>query len=61
VERALALRSYELRLENIAVVCELAADLPPTMADPYQLQQVVLNLLVNAEHAMLEGRGKGQV
>ncbi|HKV48105.1 MAG TPA: ATP-binding protein [Candidatus Acidoferrales bacterium] len=61
VERALALRSYELRLENIAVICELAADLPPTMADPYQLQQVVLNLLVNAEHAMLEARGKGQV
>ena len=61
VERALALRSYELRLENIAVICELAADLPATMADPYQLQQVVLNLLVNAEHALLEARGKGQV
>jgi signal transduction histidine kinase/CheY-like chemotaxis protein len=61
VERALALRSYELRLENIAVICELATDLPPTMADPFQLQQVVLNLLVNAEHALLESRGKGQV
>ena len=61
VERALALRSYELRLENIAVICELATDLPPTMADPYQLQQVVLNLLVNAEHAMIEARGRGQV
>ncbi len=61
VERALALRSYELRLENIAVVCELAADLPSTMADPFQLQQVVLNLLVNAEQALLEARGKGQV
>ena len=61
VERALALRSYELRLENIAVICELAANLPPTVADPYQLQQVVLNLLVNAEHALLEARGRGQV
>jgi two-component system, NtrC family, sensor kinase len=61
VERALALRSYELRLENIAVICELATDLPPTMADPFQLQQVVLNLLVNAEQALLEARGKGQV
>lgn len=61
VERALALRSYELRLENIAVVCELATDLPPTIADPFQLQQVVLNLLVNAEQALLESRGKGQV
>lgn len=61
VERALALRSYELRLENIAVICELAADLPPTMADPFQLQQVILNLLVNAEQALIEARGKGQV
>jgi signal transduction histidine kinase/CheY-like chemotaxis protein len=61
VERALALRSYELRLENIAVICELATDLPPTMADPFQLQQVVLNLLVNAEQALLEARGQGQV
>ena len=31
------------------------------MADPYQLQQVVLNLLVNAEQALLEGRGQGRV
>jgi PAS domain S-box-containing protein len=61
VERALALRSYELRLENIAVICEFAAGLPPTMADPYQLQQVVLNLLINAEQALLEARGKGQM
>jgi signal transduction histidine kinase/ActR/RegA family two-component response regulator len=61
IERALALRSYELRLENIAVICELAADLPPTMADPFQLQQVILNLLVNAEQALLEARGQGQV
>jgi signal transduction histidine kinase/FixJ family two-component response regulator len=61
VERSLALRSYELRLENIAVVCELAVDLPPTMADPFQLQQVVLNILINAEHALLESKGNGQV
>ena len=32
-----------------------------TMADPYQLQQVVLNLLVNAEQALLEERGQGHV
>lgn len=61
VERALALRSYELRVENISVVLELATDLPSTMADPFQLQQVLLNLLVNAEQALLEGRGSGQV
>jgi len=61
VERTLALRSYELRVENIAVHTELASGLPQTLADPYQLQQVILNLVVNAEQALLEGRGQGHV
>ena len=61
VERTLALRSYELRVENILVECELARDLPETMADRYQLQQVVLNLLMNAEQALLQERGQGKV
>jgi two-component system, NtrC family, sensor kinase len=61
VERTLALRSYELKIENIIVACELAPGLPQTVADPYQLQQVVLNLLINAEQALLEGRGQGRV
>jgi len=43
------------------VECELASDLPETMADPYQLQQVVLNLLMNAEQALLQERGQGKV
>ena len=61
VERTLALRSYELKVENIAVECELEPDLPETVGDPYQLQQVTLNLLVNAEQALLLGRGRGRV
>lgn len=61
IERTLALRSYELRVEDIAVECDLAPHLPATLADPYQLQQVILNLLVNAEQALLEARGRGRV
>jgi|HubBroStandDraft_6_1064221.scaffolds.fasta_scaffold00282_11 signal transduction histidine kinase/CheY-like chemotaxis protein len=61
IERTLALRSYEFRVENIVVACDLAQDLPKTMADPHQLQQVILNLVINAEQSLLESRGQGHV
>ncbi len=61
VERALALRSYELKVQNIVVECALAADLPETLADSHQLQQAVLNLVVNAEQALLHSRGQGRI
>ncbi len=61
VERTLALRGYELKIENISVECSLAPDLPATLADPHQLQQVFLNLLVNAEQALMQSRGGGRV
>ena len=61
VERTLALRSYELRVKNIAIDFDLADDLPKTMADPFQLQQVVLNLVINSEQSLLEGRGRGNI
>lgn len=61
VERTLALRSYELRNENIRVEADLCSDLLKTMADPYQLQQVVLNLLTNSEQALVAARGQGVI
>ncbi len=59
IRKSLELRSYELRICNIEVSTELDEELPETMADPHQLQQVFLNLIVNAEHAMIETHGKG--
>jgi signal transduction histidine kinase len=49
---AVEILAYELRVANVTVAWDLAADLPPVWADAHQLQQVVVNLLTNAHHAM---------
>lgn len=46
--RAVELLSMQGKFQHIDVRCELAADAPPIEADPYQLEQVVVNLLLNA-------------
>src|SRR5438093_4419119 len=59
IRETLALRAYEQRVNNIAVIEALAAGLPQVFADGHQIQQVVLNLVINAEQAMLAANGRG--
>jgi two-component system cell cycle sensor histidine kinase/response regulator CckA len=59
VRETLALRAYEQRVTNIAVIDALAAGLPNVFADGHQVQQVLLNLIINAEQAMLSANGRG--
>jgi PAS domain S-box-containing protein len=59
IEASLGLRSYVLRTANIEVVKHLAPDLPWVVVDPGQMQQVFLNLIVNAEFAMKKAHQKG--
>jgi signal transduction histidine kinase/CheY-like chemotaxis protein len=59
VRDTLALRSYEQTMANITVIDALASGLPLAFADPHQFQQVLLNLVINAEQAMLAANGRG--
>jgi signal transduction histidine kinase/CheY-like chemotaxis protein len=61
VRETIALRAYEQRLINIDVVFALATGLPSVFADAHQIQQVLLNLVINAEHAMLSANGRGSL
>jgi two-component system NtrC family sensor kinase len=58
VEQTLRLRAYGLRAGEITVELELDHELPLIDGDDAKLQQVVLNLVVNAEHAMLRAAAR---
>ncbi|MCH8993793.1 MAG: response regulator [Chloroflexi bacterium] len=59
LERVLELRIYDLRVKNIELELDLDPKLPETMVDTDQIQQVFLNVIINAEQAMLAGHGRG--
>jgi PAS domain S-box-containing protein len=61
IEDVLRLRTYEQKVDNIEVEKHLANSLPEIMIDPFQMQQVFLNIIVNAEFAMLEAHNKGKM
>jgi CheY-like chemotaxis protein len=54
LEETLALRDYDLRVNDVKLECEVEAKLPGVTADPQQLEQVFLNVINNAVDALLE-------
>ena len=61
INDAISLVHDKARTHHVSLSVRLAADLPPVMADRVQLQQVVLNLLMNAIDAMSSVTGLEQV
>jgi PAS domain S-box-containing protein len=61
IRETLSLRAYEQHLTNIEVITELGDGLPHVFADAHQIQQVLLNLVINAEQAMVSANGRGSL
>jgi two-component system NtrC family sensor kinase len=57
IARTLRLRGYQMTTNKIRVNTDLSPDLPNVAGDARQLQQVCLNLVINAVQAMMETGG----
>jgi two-component system NtrC family sensor kinase len=58
VRHSLAVVMNQLSMSQVELTLDLAPDLPAAFADPNQIQQVVVNLLLNAADAIGEGGGR---
>ena len=59
IASVLALRAYEQKVSNIKVITRFDRNLLEFMADSFQLQQVFLNIIINAEYSMEEAHKGG--
>jgi len=55
VESVIRLINFKVRQKNITLETDLAQDLPPAMADRQLIQEVIMNLCINAIDAVADG------
>jgi PAS domain S-box-containing protein len=61
IDRAIDFKSYELRVNNVDVSVELTDEVRQVMVDEHQMNQVLLNILTNAQHAATERGTDGRI
>jgi PAS domain S-box-containing protein len=61
IENTLNMRNYVLKTNNIDVITQFDTSLPLITIDPGQIQQVFLNLIINAEYAMKKSGQPGEL
>jgi two-component system NtrC family sensor kinase len=59
IEDVLGLRAHMQKMNSIEVDKQLASNLPEVMVDYFQMQQVFLNIVINAEYFMIDAHGRG--
>ena len=59
IEKTIDLKAYQLKVNNLKVIKTLDPAIPKTMLDFNQIQQVLLNVMNNAQHAVASHRGQG--
>jgi PAS domain S-box-containing protein len=59
IEKVLELRSYEQKINNVKVIKELSQDIKQVIGDTSQLQQVFINIIINAEYSMIKAHHGG--
>jgi len=61
IDNTLEMRRYVLQTSNIEIIKDYESGLPRVSADAGQLQQVLLNIIINAEHALKRVERKGML
>ena len=61
VREVLQLLEYPLRSDGVELILDLDSEIPAVLGDAHQLQQVVLNLLTNAQHAIQATPRRGRL
>jgi len=59
IDDVLRLRAYEQKINGIEIKRQFAPDLPEISVDYFQMQQILLNIIINAEYFMAEAHKKG--
>ena len=61
IERSLELQARQLEMDRISIVKELDEALPQGVADPFQMQQVFMNIIGNAHQSLRNWEGERQL
>ncbi|MCH7736291.1 MAG: PAS domain S-box protein [Chloroflexi bacterium] len=60
-KQSLELKKYDFRVNNIKTTLDFEDDLPDSLVDRHQMSQVIVNILNNAEQALVSHKNGGEI